>query len=160
MRKLIYFGLISILFSSCFWGEREVYLIPQGYEGPVVIMFDEVDGQQVNYEEKKRVYEIPTNGILYTQFKDQDKYVHMEFYYLTKKGDRTKVEDVEIQLLSDDEKETLDAKVYRYLVYGSGNISFIVGKLRDIEKHWSTLEELKKEVFKDGTVIMHAKEKE
>ena len=160
MRKRIYFGLISILFSSCFWGEREVYLIPEGFEGSVVIMFDETDGQPIRYEEKKRVYEIPKDGVLHTQFRDQDKYVHMEFYHLGDSGNRTLIEDVEIQLLTEDEKQTMDAKVYRYLVYGSGDISFLVGKLKDHEKHWSALEELKKEVFKDGTVIMHAKEKE
>jgi len=160
MKKLIYFGLVVMFFSSCFWGEKEVYLIPQGFEGPVIIMFDESDGQQVKYEEKKRVYEIPEDGIMRTQFKDQDKYVDMEFYYSDESGNRNPIEDVEIQLLSDDEKETLEPKAYRYLVYGSGDISFIVGKLRDHEKHWTALEELKKEVFKDGTVIMHAKEKE
>jgi len=160
MKKLIYFGIIVMMFSSCIWGEREIYLIPEDFEGPVIIMFDETEGQPIKYEEKKRVYQIPDNGVLRTQFKDQDNYVHMEFYYLSESGNRTLLEDVEIQLLNEAEKETKDPKVYRYLVYGSGDISFLVGYLEDHEKHWTALEELKKEVFKDNNVIMKGKNKE
>ena len=162
MKKLIYLGFIVIFFSSCFRGEKEVFLIPEGFEGPVFVMVDESTGLPIKREEKKRIYEIPSDGVLYTQFDNQEKYIDIEYFYVSMNGAKTPIDHIQIQHLSETEKEEiLDSKVYWPLVYGGkGDRSFIVGKPKDLKRHLDKLEEMKKEVFKDGTVIMHAKEKE
>lgn len=68
--------------------ESQVYLIPQGYTGPVLIVYDQVDGQPPKYENKSRVYEIPINGVLLTQFSWPER-VGGEFWYINEQGQRT-----------------------------------------------------------------------
>ena len=161
MRRLIYVGFFTLMLSSCFMGEQEVYLIPDGFEGPVILIVGESEGQPIKYENNKRVFEVPQNGILYTQFDNQKKYVRAEYYYVDRKAKKSQVQEIQIQQLSESEKaETSDPKIYWQHVYGGGDISFIVGKPKDLDKHLETLKKIEEEIFKDGTVIMHAKQKE
>jgi len=152
MKKLIYFGVIALMFNSCIWGEREIFLIPKDYEGPVIILVNEDKGNETKYEDGNRIYEVPKNGILYTKFDNQEKYVHIEYYYVDTNGQRTPIEDIEIQHLSEEEKSNItEPKAYWQLVYGGkGDRSFIIGKPKDLDKHLSKLEQLKKEAFNDG----------
>lgn len=160
MKKLIYLGLIVIFLSSCFRGEKEVFLIPEGFEGPVIVMVNESTGLPIKREEKKRIYEIPSDGVLYTQFDNQEKYINIKYFYVGLNGIKTPIDRIQIQHLSEIEKKKIhDSKVYWPLVYGGkGDRSFIVGKPKDLKMHLDKLEEMKKEVFKDGTVIMHLKD--
>jgi hypothetical protein len=48
--------------------EKEIYLIPQGLYGVVMVFFDQPDGQPVQYENNARVYHIPSSGLLKSQF--------------------------------------------------------------------------------------------
>ena len=79
----IIFGLImSLILFSCGQKEDEVYIVPKNYTGYVVIIYDQKKGVAPKYEGKKRVYEIPSNGILKTQFKGNYEWTHFpEFYY-------------------------------------------------------------------------------
>jgi hypothetical protein len=49
-------------------GEDEVYILPKGFKGAVTIIMNREDGEEEKYENGKRVYEIPANGVLITQF--------------------------------------------------------------------------------------------
>lgn len=60
--------IVTQILSACRFGENCIHLIPDGYIGPVIIIFDQPDGQTKRYENGWRVYEIPDNGILKTQF--------------------------------------------------------------------------------------------
>ena len=158
MRHLIYLGFVGLFLSSCMMGVNEVFLIPDGYEGPVIVRFNEVAGIPIEMENGKRIFKVPQSGILKSEENLQKGYRDIEYFYIDGSGNTTEIESVQIQLLDDEEKIANDVKIYRLLVYGNGDISFIVGKLKDSEKHWEALEKLKKEVYKDDTVI-HTKGK-
>jgi hypothetical protein len=64
--------------------EAEVYLIPEGFTGKVNIVFNRNDGVPTKYEDGRRVYNIPSNGILLTQFKINDGFINREYYYVNK----------------------------------------------------------------------------
>src|ERR1700748_9632 len=83
----IYVIALMQLTSSCKRSEPTIYLIPEGYTGRVVVVFNQTGkpikykdnynhdaiyvskvGTPVKYENGHRVYEIPSNGILLTQF--------------------------------------------------------------------------------------------
>jgi hypothetical protein len=73
--------------------EPEAILIPKGYEGEVIIIFDQKDGQPVKYEGKERIYEIPENGVLITQFSWTTGFTDKRFYYISQ-GKRENIEKV------------------------------------------------------------------
>jgi hypothetical protein len=68
--SIIIVGIASFIFYlfKSEKGEDEIYLVPEGYQGAVFILFDQADGVKKKYEDGKRVYEIPENGILKTKF--------------------------------------------------------------------------------------------
>ena len=66
----VYFLIVAALsMLSCNNPESETYLIPQGFTGRVNVIFSRKDGAPTKYENNRRVYEIPANGVLLTQFK-------------------------------------------------------------------------------------------
>lgn len=77
--------LITLFFSltlSCNKAEDVIFVIPEGYTGYVVIIYDQENGVPEKYENGKRVYEVPENGVLKTQFKANYGTSHYpEFYY-------------------------------------------------------------------------------
>lgn len=76
--------------SSCSQNpDLETYLIPQGFKGRVNIVFNREDGVPPKYENGRRVYQIPANGILLTQFKDEYGFVDRLYYYVDSNGKRT-----------------------------------------------------------------------
>jgi hypothetical protein len=70
--------------------QHEIFLIPQGHEGLAVVMFDQPNGQPVKYEGGMRVYEIPPDGVLRTQFSMPGTH-HSEALYVDQQGHRTEV---------------------------------------------------------------------
>ncbi|MEW6774623.1 MAG: hypothetical protein AB1304_11605 [Bacteroidota bacterium] len=74
--------IISLILFSCATGEDEIVIVPKNYTGYIVIIYDQKQGAEPKYEGKKRLYEIPANGILKTQFTDNPEWTHFpEFYY-------------------------------------------------------------------------------
>jgi hypothetical protein len=51
--------------------ESETFLIPRNYRGRVRIIFNQKCGETIKYEDKRRAYDIPNDGNLFTQFKDE-----------------------------------------------------------------------------------------
>jgi len=71
--------------------EREIYLIPNGYEGPVLIIFNQPDGEPQTYEGQARIYAIPRSGILRTQFARNVGGYKPEFWYVDEQGRRAMI---------------------------------------------------------------------
>jgi hypothetical protein len=69
----------------------ERYLIPENYRGPVVIIFNQKDGQKKEYEGKRRLYRIPPTGVLFTQFKDEQGWIDQDYYLVSPNGQRKKL---------------------------------------------------------------------
>lgn len=72
--------------------EPEVHLIPEGFTGPVVIIFGDSSATPVRYEGESRVYDIPESGVLRTS-SDVNEGVRLEseYFYVDEDGDRTAI---------------------------------------------------------------------
>lgn len=82
MKKLIFKIILFLTVYSCSIKEDEVYILPKNYIGYVVIIFDQENGLEKRYKNKARVYEIPSSGVLKTQFEaDYGWSDFPEFYY-------------------------------------------------------------------------------
>lgn len=77
---VLFFGLIGLVIILSI-AKPEIYLIPDDYEGEVIVVFDQSVGEPEKYLDKKRVYEIPDDGILYTQFKWNAGLHNREFHF-------------------------------------------------------------------------------
>jgi len=106
--------LLTSLFVSCIKkGESTIYLIPEGYRGAIEVVYNQ-DGSSISYknafgrdttysrplgepqkyESSSRVYMIPKNGILLTQFKENSGVHKNEYYYIDSSGNRKKLNTV------------------------------------------------------------------
>jgi hypothetical protein len=92
--------LISILYlfalSSCTHkAEPETYLIPEGFMGKVNIIFNRKEGSPVKYDDGRRVYEIPADGILLTQFATNDGFINRKYFYKSQSGELRQLKNLE-----------------------------------------------------------------
>ena len=69
----------------------ERYLIPENYRGPVYVIFNQKDGQAKEYEGRRRLYRIPSTGVLFTQFKDEQGWINQDYYLVSPNGRRKKL---------------------------------------------------------------------
>lgn len=102
---VLIFSLLQFV-TACKQPEPETYLIPYGFKGKVNVIFNQSGGAAVKHENGRRVYEIPLNGILLTQFKDEEGIVNHEYYYADAAGKRTPLE-----IFSDKHKDKAAAEV-------------------------------------------------
>lgn len=71
--------------------EKEVYLLPKGFHGKVMIFFDQPDGQEKLWEGDARLYKIPPGGLMKSRFPKNGGCMNdkrMAFYYLDSLGKR------------------------------------------------------------------------
>jgi hypothetical protein len=89
---IILFFIVNVIFSSCDKQcQPEIFLIPDGYKGPIYIIYNIKNGSKKEYENNKRIYRLPANGILLTQFKDEYGIIDQEYYYQLASGKRIKL---------------------------------------------------------------------
>jgi hypothetical protein len=80
--KIISIVLICFLLLGCDRAEQEVIVIPKDYTGYVLIIYNHPNGAAPVYENGKRIYNIPANGILKTKFSPNPDWMEFpEFYY-------------------------------------------------------------------------------
>jgi hypothetical protein len=100
--------------------EKEIYLIPSTFKGKVNVIFSQANGKPIKYENNARVYEIPEDGILLTQFKEQEGFVKREYFYVDKDNNKKP-----LKIIIDIEDETsTEISVFRdgtIGVYGNSN---------------------------------------
>lgn len=92
--------IIFFMLNNCIQkqAEDEVYLIPSGFIGHIIIIFEQSDGEEAIYENGKRVYVIPENGILKSKFKANYGTKQIIFYYIDKLEKRNPIpSDFEFQ---------------------------------------------------------------
>ena len=100
--KLFLFGLIllsMLVVSSCFffrYPRDGIYLIPKGYTGDVIILFNQPDGVVPEVENGLYVYKIPENGILKVKIKGRTGIVNKSYYYVDKNNEMQKIEYLRI----------------------------------------------------------------
>jgi hypothetical protein len=94
MLQKILLGLFIISFftASCQnLGEETIYLIPKGYEGNILVIFDQPNGNDAVYENGKRVYKIDNSGVLRTKFSVNRKPHIARFYIVDYNGKRVEI---------------------------------------------------------------------
>ena len=92
--KHIIIFLSFTLFINCKKSKNTITLIPENYKGTIKIWFNQKKGIEEKYENDKRVYEIPKNGILKTKFSPQFGYHFPEYYYISESGKRTEIKPI------------------------------------------------------------------
>jgi len=95
VRRMALLLVVSMTMPACGQTiEPEIHLLPAGFEGPVLIIFNQAEGAAPKYEGEARVYEIPASGVLWTQFSDQSGWSprgYPKFYYVASDGSRTRI---------------------------------------------------------------------
>lgn len=82
MKLIITLLLVIVGLLGCNKAEQEVVIIPNKFIGRVLIVYDQPNGAIPIYKDGKRVYKIPSNGILKTQFSANPGWMSLpEFYY-------------------------------------------------------------------------------
>ncbi len=74
-------GFTVVITSSCQQPAQQIFVLPPGYVGPVVIVFDDHMGTATEFRGTKRVYRIPDTGVLITQFSTVRGIVDNEYVY-------------------------------------------------------------------------------
>lgn len=79
----VIFGGVILL--TGYWEKRaDMYLIPDGFKGTATVFFNDPDGTPEKWDGKRRVFEIPASGILYTQSTYKKKWNN--YYYVQPDG--------------------------------------------------------------------------
>ncbi|ANE50407.1 DUF6843 domain-containing protein [Flavisolibacter tropicus] len=73
------------------WNPKEVYLIPDGYTGPISIVYEEKCGTTPLKENGFKTFRVPDNGILIVNLPRKNGFINHEYYYLKKDGTKTKL---------------------------------------------------------------------
>lgn len=83
--------------------EPEIYLIPEGYVGLLIVAVDQEDGDEKEYEDGYRVYRMPSNGFLKTKFSLNTGWVDggRHYYYVDSIGRRRELSDHDLRPQAD-----------------------------------------------------------
>lgn len=84
-----FFTLFGILAKD--YPSNDIFLIPEGYRGQVVIEYGVQDGAKEEYEDGWRIYRVPANGHLKTTFTLKGNSIRLsdsKYYYVDKNGNR------------------------------------------------------------------------
>jgi hypothetical protein len=80
--KMAFYLILAFIVHSCNTAEDAIIVLPRGYTGYVLIVHDQKDGREKKYHDGKRVYEVPSGGILLTEFPNNPGWSNLpEFYY-------------------------------------------------------------------------------
>lgn len=148
MKQFIKFTtvLIAFYFTSCInSAEPEMHLLPKNFQGYVIIVFDDQNGQDEKYEDGFRVYEIPSNGVLKTKFKSQHGWIANDKlkYYYDSNGLRENVSYIEFEK---DTKDSMTTYVHRKEL-SENCVRYLVSPLSKSEKYYEEMNKKLDELF-------------
>ncbi len=124
MKKIFYLiSCVILLFGCKKNAESETFLIPDNYTGAIVIIFDQDNGNTKEYKDGRRIYNIPENGILYTQFSRVKGVLNQKFYYKNRSSKELKqIVSEGIQISDENESFVLDVYDGGFTVFPEGGI--------------------------------------
>jgi len=74
---------------------QDIFLVAEGFTGAVVIIYGQKEGVKKEFENDKRLYRIPSTGVLRTQFELKGESVSPgKYYFVTDNHTRTKIEHI------------------------------------------------------------------
>src|SRR6266403_2361467 len=69
--------------SSCLLGQDQIFVLPKGYKGVVIVIYNQRNGQAPKYDQGKRIFEIPDDGVWKTQFAPNNSWRRPDkFFYM------------------------------------------------------------------------------
>lgn len=83
--------LTLLVFAACTYAEPETHLIPEGYAGPVYIVQAWPEGEPEQYEGSRRLYQIPSDGLLLTKFGSNDGIIDNRYYFVGSDSERREI---------------------------------------------------------------------
>ncbi len=84
-----------LLLTNCnLVGEQEVIVTPKNFKGYILVIYNQEHGSPVKYIGRKRLYEIPQNGILKTQFKINTGWHELTEFYSEKIAPENKLKSL------------------------------------------------------------------
>lgn len=89
--RIITLAVMCFLLLSCDRAEQEVIIIPKDYTGYVLIIFNQPNGTAPIYENERRIYTIPANGILKTKFSPNPGWMGFPDFYFSKIAPENKI---------------------------------------------------------------------
>ncbi|HEX2787718.1 MAG TPA: hypothetical protein VHP32_07420 [Ignavibacteria bacterium] len=131
----IFFPVIPTFIFSLLYGisfllmylnkpEAEIYLIPKGYTGHIYLVHDLQNGDPEEYENGKRIYRIPSSGVLFTKFIDEPGIITNDFYYIDSTGNRTEIKK-KLTFADESENDTIPAIIASTIGSKSGAPNYI-----------------------------------
>jgi len=112
---IILVNIFSVLACNIERTAEVIWLVPNEYTGPVVVYYDQLKGDSIEYENGQRVYRIDANGMLMSQFPSGVHVSKETVYHVTSNGTR-----IIIPYLSDIEgvQTTADSMAVFYFLNG------------------------------------------
>ena len=84
MRLILSVCLLAL--SACHYAEPETHLIPEGYTGYVYIIQSDSLGGPEQFDDGRRLYRIPADGVLFTPFGSNDGIIDAQYFYVGTDG--------------------------------------------------------------------------
>jgi hypothetical protein len=91
MRLIIFLLLLSNTFFACTQKIKETWVIPDGFQGRINVVFNQPNAAPIPELKGRRIYKIPDDGILLTSSKLKAGFIDQQFYYEKKIGGRTRI---------------------------------------------------------------------
>jgi len=91
MRLLTTIIFLTCFLSSCGKKVKETFLVPDGFQGRINVIFNQPKAAAAPIEDGRRIYYIPADGILITSSKLETGFIDQEYFYIDKEGKRTKI---------------------------------------------------------------------
>ena len=151
MKPLLGFILGMLLFMGCKESvdcEREIYLVPEGFRGKIIVFFDQQDGQEKQFENEARLYRIPPSGYLKSQFAKNVGCMgdnRIQFYYEQSNGERQPL-DYFLNIDRDSIPKEKDYVMFTFLSDKSAKPDFVIhciGELREFNELTQSVRYLK-----------------
>ncbi len=95
MRRIFFITTIFTFFTSCSQTVKETFLVPSGFEGRINVIFNQPNSNPIEIENDRRIYKIPSDGILITSSKLETGILNQEYYYLDSNGNKEKIKVTE-----------------------------------------------------------------
>jgi len=89
--KLLLGFIFSLMMYSCNTAEDSIFILSKNFIGYIVVIHDQKSGTKPKYKGKKRVYEIPQNGILKTQFSNNSGWTNFPLFYYERIAPENKI---------------------------------------------------------------------
>jgi len=95
-KAVFWLGIFSLFFvGSCFVRANSkdvIYLIPEKFEGAIVVVYDQKDGVAPSFDGTEYVFNIPDSGVLKTNVEAKEINGQPSFFLVDGSGSRTKLE--------------------------------------------------------------------